>query len=92
LFPADLYNFPTFAMEKTPNVDEKVAASLSSLEESNGAIVAIHIDPEQEKAVLRKFDKYLLPQAFLFILFNFLDRSNLGMFNSFKQMIVPNSI
>jgi MFS family permease len=38
----------------------------------------IYIDPEKEKAVLRKFDKFLLPQAFIFILLNYLDRSNLG--------------
>lgn len=63
--------------------DEK-AASLSSLDVANGALVdgtseTIYIDPEKEKAVLRKFDKFLLPQAFLFILLNYLDRSNLGM-------------
>lgn len=28
----------------------------------------IYIDPEHEKRVLKKFDKYLLPQAFVFIL------------------------
>lgn len=38
----------------------------------------IYIDPKQEAAVLRKFDKYLLPQAFIIILLNYLDRSNLG--------------
>jgi MFS family permease len=38
----------------------------------------IYIDPEKERAVLKKFDKYLLPQAFVFILLNYLDRSNLG--------------
>lgn len=38
----------------------------------------IYIDPEQEKAVMAKFDKYLLPQAFFIILLNYLDRSNLG--------------
>lgn len=79
-------------MKKTHNIDEKAAASLSSLDEANGAVVVIHIDPEQEKAVLRKFDKYLLPQAFLFILFNFLDRSNLGMCIGSKQTIIANSI
>jgi hypothetical protein len=39
---------------------------------------SIYIDPEKEKSVLNKFDKYVLPQAFLFILLNYLDRSNLG--------------
>lgn len=41
-------------------------------------VETIYIDPEKEKAVLRKFDKYVLPQAFVFILLNYLDRSNLG--------------
>ncbi|RVX72090.1 hypothetical protein B0A52_04688 [Exophiala mesophila] len=41
-------------------------------------VESIYIDPEKEKAVLRKFDKYVLPQAFVFILLNYLDRSNLG--------------
>jgi hypothetical protein len=72
-------------MEKTVIADEKAAASLSSLDITNGAVLegttteTIYIDPEKEKAVLRKFDKFLLPQAFLFILLNYLDRSNLGM-------------
>lgn len=71
--------------------DEKVAASLSSLNVANGAVVegttkeTIYIDPEQEKAVLRKFDKFLLPQAFVFILLNYLDRSNLGMFHDSRH-------
>lgn len=70
-------------MEKTAVADEK-AASLSSLDVANGVLVdgaseTIYIDPEKEKAVLQKFDKFLLPQAFLFILLNYLDRSNLGM-------------
>lgn len=74
-------------MDKTDVADEKAAASITSLDVANGAIVnatleTIYIDPEKEKAVLRKFDKFLLPQAFVFILLNYLDRSNLGMFSS----------
>lgn len=42
----------------------------------------IYIDPIQEASVLRKFDKILLPQCFIFLLLNYLDRSNLGMFLS----------
>ncbi|KAF2432934.1 high-affinity nicotinic acid transporter [Tothia fuscella] len=66
-------------MEKTTiinDVDEKTADALSSLGETIES--TIYIDPEKEKAVLRKFDKWLLPQAFVFILLNYLDRSNLG--------------
>jgi MFS family permease len=38
----------------------------------------IYIDPAAEKAALRKFDIYLLPPAFVLILLNYIDRSNLG--------------
>ena len=36
----------------------------------------IYIDPEKEKKVFHKFDKIFLPQAFVFLLLNYLDRSN----------------
>ena len=39
---------------------------------------SIYIDPEKEKACLRKFDKFFLPQAFAFLVLNYLDRSNVG--------------
>lgn len=73
-------------MEKTDLslVDQKMAESTSSLDEASNpaqdvsGTQSIYIDPAAEKAVLRKFDKFLLPQAFLFILLNYLDRSNLG--------------
>ncbi|KAF9882166.1 putative high-affinity nicotinic acid transporter protein [Colletotrichum karsti] len=38
----------------------------------------IRIDPQLEKAALKKFDKFLLPVAFLFMLLSSLDRSNIG--------------
>lgn len=37
-----------------------------------------YIDPVLEKKVLRKFDKYLLPQMMLLVLVSYLDRSNIG--------------
>jgi hypothetical protein len=37
-----------------------------------------YIDPVLEKAVLRKFDKWLLPQMMLLMLVSNLDRSNIG--------------
>lgn len=36
----------------------------------------IHIAPHEERAALRKFDLFLLPVAFLFMLLSSLDRSN----------------
>lgn len=61
-------------------VDEKVAESLKSNDIASSEISqTIFIDPAAEKSVMSKFDKYILPQAFIFILLNYLDRSNLGM-------------
>src|SRR3954467_10173394 len=63
-------------------IDEKNVDGLSVTGSSPPTVgqtsETIYIDPEQERAVLKKFDKYVLPQAFLFILLNYLDRSNLG--------------
>jgi hypothetical protein len=47
----------------------------------------IYIDPEEEKAVMRKFDRYLLPQAFIIILLNYLDRSNLGEYSQHPALM-----
>jgi hypothetical protein len=47
----------------------------------------IYIDPVQEASVLRKFDKIVLPQCFIFLLLNYLDRSNIGMFHSSQALI-----
>ena len=38
----------------------------------------IYIDPAKEKAALRKFDKYLLPVALVFLVMSSLDRSNVN--------------
>ncbi|CAK7266666.1 hypothetical protein SEPCBS57363_002205 [Sporothrix epigloea] len=46
--------------------------------EQTEVLDTIYIDPAKEKAVIRKFDKYVLPQAFLILLLNYLDRSNIG--------------
>lgn len=37
-----------------------------------------YIDPELERAALRKFDVYVLPQMMLLVLVAYLDRSNIG--------------
>ncbi len=75
-------------MEKneSPDATHQKMMVVDSTEESRGTFDAlsiesatIHVDPEKEKAVLRKFDKWLLPQVYVFILLNYLDRSNLGM-------------
>lgn len=38
----------------------------------------IYIDPQAEASVLRKFDRIILPQCFIFLVLNYLDRSNIG--------------
>lgn len=44
--------------------------------EDFGSSNSIYIEPEKEKAALRKFDLFLLPVAFMFLLLSSLDRSN----------------
>lgn len=36
----------------------------------------IYIDPEKEKAAFKKFDKYVVPVSFIFMLLCALDRNN----------------
>ncbi|KAH8886035.1 MFS general substrate transporter [Thozetella sp. PMI_491] len=38
----------------------------------------IYIDPEKEKAAMKKFDKWLVPVAFVFLVLSSLDRNNVG--------------
>lgn len=53
-----------------PVKDEAVTSETSSQ--------AIYIDPEKEKAVLKKFDKYTVPASFVFMLLCALDRNNVS--------------
>jgi hypothetical protein len=63
---------------KTPSpLEEKVAGESSS--EIGGHAAVIFVDPVKEKAALRKFDKIFLPQAFVFLVLNYLDRSNVSL-------------
>jgi hypothetical protein len=38
----------------------------------------IYIDPEKEKAAFKKFDKYVVPVSFIFMLLCALDRNNVS--------------
>jgi hypothetical protein len=38
----------------------------------------IYIDPEKENAAFRKFDKYVVPVSFIFMLMCALDRNNVS--------------
>jgi hypothetical protein len=66
-------------------VDEKPTNASASTESIVAEASEIYIDPVKEKAVLRKFDKFFLPQAFAFLVLNYLDRSNVSTRNPFKK-------
>ena len=48
-------------------------------------VVQIYVDPEKEKAALRKFDKWLVPVAFIFLVLSSLDRNNVSAFPLLKS-------
>ncbi|VUC29708.1 unnamed protein product [Clonostachys rosea] len=60
-----------------PKSDQKVPADIcSETHEPSGS--EIYIDPGKEKAALRKFDMWLVPVAFTFMVLSSLDRNNIG--------------
>ncbi|KAI0161789.1 major facilitator superfamily domain-containing protein [Hypoxylon sp. FL1284] len=62
----------TGAIEVTSHPDD------SGVESPSEAVPVIYVDPEKEKAALRKFDRWLVPVAFWFLVLSSLDRNNLG--------------
>ncbi|KAF2799763.1 MFS general substrate transporter [Melanomma pulvis-pyrius CBS 109.77] len=62
------------ATKTKSKIDEK-SIEVSAHDASSSPIF---VDPEKEKAALRKFDQYFLPMAFLFLVLSALDRSNVG--------------
>ncbi|KUL89609.1 hypothetical protein ZTR_00610 [Talaromyces verruculosus] len=66
------------APEKPPMVmtADNSAADTSVERMAPGSI--IYIDPKKEAAVLRKFDKFVLPVSVVFLVLSTLDRNNLG--------------
>jgi hypothetical protein len=63
--------------------DEKLPEDISEVVVISDAST-IYIDPEKEKACLRKFDKFFMPQAFAFLVLNYLDRSNASSVHYFR--------
>ncbi|KAF7547213.1 hypothetical protein G7Z17_g7905 [Cylindrodendrum hubeiense] len=45
---------------------------------SEDATTVVFIDPEKEKATVRKFDRYVLPQFVIIQVLSYLDRTNIG--------------
>lgn len=65
--------------KKVPTVvAETNSAALSDNEGTTSRVTDIYIDPEKEKAALRKFDKWLIPVAFIFLVLSSLDRNNVS--------------
>lgn len=52
------------------------ADTASKPEDESPSADIIYVDPEKEKAALDKFDKWLVPVAFIFMVLSSLDRNN----------------
>lgn len=66
------------APEKPPVVmtTDSSVADTTVEPEAHGSI--IYIDPAKEAAVMRKFDKYVLPVSVVFLVLSTLDRNNVS--------------
>ncbi|KAL4965444.1 major facilitator superfamily domain-containing protein [Aspergillus stella-maris] len=63
---------------KVPAATVDADASVASANGASSTTVDIYIHPEKEKAALKKFDKWLVPVAFIFLVLSSLDRNNIG--------------
>lgn len=68
-------------MDAENNPSELKATIVASPGSQHGqdASMTIHIDPEMERKVMRKFDMLVLPQFVIIMLLAYLDRTNIGM-------------
>jgi hypothetical protein len=72
---------------KSPSEDIKTVVQTGDVgSNSEGSCIVspadeIYIDPVLQQKIFRKFDKFALPQLFLFAFLCYLDRSNLGLFS-----------
>jgi hypothetical protein len=60
------------------SVDTKYPIDTTSEEASVGSAELIYIDPVKEAACRAKFDKYVLPVTFIFMILAVLDRNNVS--------------
>ena len=49
---------------------------------SGGHGDGLHIEPSAERQALSKFDWVIMPQMSILVLFAYLDRTNIGLYNS----------
>jgi hypothetical protein len=66
----------TSIKEVVPTTDADSSRKEHVKDSSSEVEIDIYIDPEREKAALRKFDKFLVPTAFVFLVLSSLDRNN----------------
>ena len=64
--------------EQIPTCDVKLAGITNGSETNIDPTHEIYIDPALEERVMRKFDKFVLPQFAILVLIAYLDRSNIG--------------
>lgn len=64
---------------KTPVVDLDVKSPVNDCaSEVAGSATVIDIDPVKEAAARRKFDMYVVPVSFIFLVLSSLDRNNVS--------------
>ena len=79
-------------MSTTPEMEKKfpeqASLSINSDEaaETGSITPVIYIDPEKEKAAFKKFDKYVVPAAFIFMVLCALDRNNVSTLSPFTAL------
>jgi len=77
--------FASPEMEKQLPTDTTYSVK-GEIVEAGATSQVIYIDPEKEKAAFRKFDKYVVPASFIFMVLCALDRNNVRMI-SFSAII-----
>ena len=70
-------------MSVSPNMEKKFSVDIvypvkDEIVESGASSKDIYIDPEKEKAAFKKFDRYVVPVSFVFMLLCALDRNNVS--------------
>jgi hypothetical protein len=71
--------------------DIKLAGIIDGSETNVHGSRDIYTDPELEKRVMAKFDKYVLPEFAVVVLIAYLDRSNIGMYPPIQLSRKPNT-
>jgi hypothetical protein len=67
-------------MSSSPKMEKDLSVALAYPDEDEvvDSTQVIYIDPEKEKAAFKKFDRYVVPASFIFMLLCALDRNNVS--------------